>query len=24
MFETREGERLLETDPAAMPRDGHV
>jgi len=24
MFEAREGERLLEPDPAAMPADGHV
>ena len=24
MFEAREGERLLESDPAAMPADGHV
>ncbi|TIQ37747.1 MAG: tRNA (N6-threonylcarbamoyladenosine(37)-N6)-methyltransferase TrmO [Mesorhizobium sp.] len=24
MFETREGEKLLETDPADMPPDGHV
>jgi len=24
MFETRAGERLLETDPADMPPDGHV
>jgi len=24
MFETREGEELLETDPADMPPDGHV
>lgn len=24
MFETRNGEKLLETDPAVMPPDGHV
>ncbi|TIP76512.1 MAG: tRNA (N6-threonylcarbamoyladenosine(37)-N6)-methyltransferase TrmO, partial [Mesorhizobium sp.] len=24
MFETRSGERLLETDPADMSPDGHV
>ncbi|RUT84817.1 tRNA (N6-threonylcarbamoyladenosine(37)-N6)-methyltransferase TrmO, partial [Mesorhizobium sp. USDA-HM6] len=24
MFETREGEKLLETDPADLPPDGHV
>ncbi|WP_189644565.1 tRNA (N6-threonylcarbamoyladenosine(37)-N6)-methyltransferase TrmO [Mesorhizobium sp. M9A.F.Ca.ET.002.03.1.2] len=24
MFETRDGEKLLETDPANMPPDGHV
>lgn len=24
MFETRDGEKLLETDPATMPPDGHV
>ncbi|RWA72442.1 MAG: tRNA (N6-threonylcarbamoyladenosine(37)-N6)-methyltransferase TrmO [Mesorhizobium sp.] len=24
MFETRKGEKLLETDPADMPADGHV
>jgi tRNA-Thr(GGU) m(6)t(6)A37 methyltransferase TsaA len=24
MFETRDGEKLLETDPAEMPPDGHV
>ncbi|TGQ55633.1 tRNA (N6-threonylcarbamoyladenosine(37)-N6)-methyltransferase TrmO [Mesorhizobium sp. M1C.F.Ca.ET.193.01.1.1] len=24
MFETREGEKLLKTDPADMPADGHI
>ncbi|TIX70922.1 MAG: tRNA (N6-threonylcarbamoyladenosine(37)-N6)-methyltransferase TrmO, partial [Mesorhizobium sp.] len=24
MFETRNGEKLLESDPAVMPPDGHV
>src|SRR5215217_2054240 len=24
MFETRDGEKLLQTDPADMPADGHI